>query len=101
VTPIFCRSAAHRKRKPPARVGERDAKPLHALGEDAPIRTKIIVCTEPSERRLDSGVRVMPVRRFLDELWGGRDRVAMSLLRASRPAEQGSSPQCLRAGPAV
>ena len=52
------------------RVSERDAKPLHALGEDAPIRTKIIVCSEPSERRLDSGVRVMPVRQFLEALWG-------------------------------
>jgi predicted AAA+ superfamily ATPase len=51
------------------RVGERDAKPLHALGEDAPIQTKIIVCTERSERRLDSGVLVMPVARFLEALW--------------------------------
>ena len=51
------------------RVGERDAKPLHALGEDAPIRTKIIVCSERSERRLDSGVLVMPVRHFLEALW--------------------------------
>lgn len=51
------------------RVGERDVKPLHSLGEDAPIRTKIIVCTEPSERRLDSGVLVMPVRQFLEALW--------------------------------
>lgn len=51
------------------RVSERDAKPLHALAEDAPIRTKIIVCTERSERRLDSGVRVLPIGRFLDELW--------------------------------
>jgi hypothetical protein len=52
------------------RVSERDAKPLHALGEDAPIRTKIIVCSEQPERRLESGVRVMPVRRFLEALWG-------------------------------
>jgi predicted AAA+ superfamily ATPase len=52
------------------RVSERDAKPLHALGEDAPIDSKIIVCFERSERRLDSGVRVMPVRRFLEQLWG-------------------------------
>jgi predicted AAA+ superfamily ATPase len=51
------------------RVGERDAKPLHALGEDAPIRTKIIVCSERSERRLDSGVLVMPVPQFLEALW--------------------------------
>ena len=52
------------------RVSERDAKPLHALGDDAPLETKIIVCSEPSERRLDSGVLVMPVRRFLEALWG-------------------------------
>jgi predicted AAA+ superfamily ATPase len=51
------------------RVSERDAKPLHALAEDAPLRTKIIVCTERSERRLESGVRVMPVPRFLEALW--------------------------------
>jgi hypothetical protein len=55
--------------KASGRVGERDAKPLHALGEDAPIRTKIIVCSERSERRLDSGVLVMPVARFLEALW--------------------------------
>jgi predicted AAA+ superfamily ATPase len=52
------------------RVSERDAKPLHALGDDAPLETKIVVCSEPSERRLDSGVLVMPVRRFLEALWG-------------------------------
>jgi predicted AAA+ superfamily ATPase len=51
------------------RVSERDAKPLQALAEDAPIRTRIIVCSEPSERRLDSGVLVMPVPRFLEALW--------------------------------
>jgi uncharacterized protein len=65
------------------RVSERDAKLLHALAEDAPIRTKIIVCSEPSERRLDSGVRVMPVPHFLEALWsdalvapGGREMPA-------------------------
>jgi predicted AAA+ superfamily ATPase len=55
--------------KASGRVSERDAKPLHALAEDAPIRTKIIVCSERSERRLDSGVLVMPVARFLEALW--------------------------------
>jgi uncharacterized protein len=55
--------------KASGQVSERDAKPLHALGEDAPIDTKIIVCFKGTERRLDSGVRVLPVRRFLEALW--------------------------------
>jgi hypothetical protein len=53
-----------------ASVSERDARSLLALAEDVPLKTKLIVCGEPSPRRLDCGVEVVPVTEFLDRLWG-------------------------------
>jgi predicted AAA+ superfamily ATPase len=50
-------------------VSERDARGLRALSEDVRLKRKIIVCTERAVRRLDSGVEVIPVRTFLEQLW--------------------------------
>ncbi len=51
------------------RVGERDARAMAALAEDVTLARRVIVCTERTRRRLDSGVEVVPVRQFLEELW--------------------------------
>lgn len=53
------------------RVSDRDARPLVALSEDVKVARKLIVCAERSRRRLASGVEVVPIKEFLEELWGG------------------------------
>jgi hypothetical protein len=53
----------------PQATGDRRGETLLLLFLDAPIQTKLIVCSERSEPRLDSGVLVMSVRRFLEALW--------------------------------
>ncbi len=51
------------------RTSDRDTRGLRALAEDVKLARKLVVCTESNRRRLDSGVEVVPVREFLDELW--------------------------------
>jgi len=53
------------------RVSERDTRGLRALAEDVPIARRIVVCTERERRTLESGVEVIPIADFLDELWSG------------------------------
>lgn len=50
-------------------MSERDTRGLRALSEDVRLKRKLIVCTERTVRRLDSGVEVLPVRAFLEQLW--------------------------------
>jgi uncharacterized protein len=52
-------------------VSERDAKGLHALAEELTLKRKIIIANERMERRLESGVEVIPVALFLEQLWSG------------------------------
>ena len=57
--------------KSTGRVRERDAAGLIALGEELPLRHRIIVAHEHERSRLDSGVEVIPVAEFLKALWQG------------------------------
>ena len=63
------RIAIEVKAKP--RVTTRDLNGLRALDEDLDLERKIVVCTEPRPRR-DEGVEIVPVDRFLEDLWSGR-----------------------------
>lgn len=54
-----------------ARVSRRDWKPMLALGEELPLRRRIVVCLESERRVTDDGVEIVPVVEFLDELWAG------------------------------
>ena len=51
------------------RVSPRDLKGLEALSQDASLKRRIVVSTEPRERTLDSGIVIMPVDVFLERLW--------------------------------
>lgn len=54
-----------------SRVSLRDYKGLRALAEDVPLERRLVVCHEPRRRRDDQGVEIVPVQRFLQELWDG------------------------------
>ena len=54
-----------------SRVSVRDYKSLLALAEEVPLDRKLVVCHEPRRRRDDQGVEIVPVQRFLQELWDG------------------------------
>ena len=41
------------------------------LAEEIPLERKLVVCHEPRPRRDDQGVEIVPVQRFLQELWDG------------------------------
>lgn len=58
--------------KATARVTPADAKGLTALSEETSLATRFIVCMETMARTTDDGVRVLPVRTFLSELWAGQ-----------------------------
>ncbi len=54
------------------RVAPADVRHLRALTEDVPsIERRVVVCTEPTRRRLEGDVEVLPVVEFLEELWSG------------------------------
>ena len=57
--------------KAKTRVSVRDYKGLLALAEEVPLERKLVVCHEPRPRRDDQGVEIVPVQRFLQELWDG------------------------------
>ena len=57
--------------KAKSRVSVRDYRGLLALAEEVPLRRKLVVCHEPRPRRDDHGVEILPVRVFLETLWGG------------------------------
>ncbi len=53
------------------RVDKRDLKALKAFSEKYAPRKTLVVCNETRERVQD-GIRIMPYRNFLNELWDGR-----------------------------
>lgn len=55
--------------KASSRVSPRDLRGLRALSEDLRLKKRIVVSTEPRTRTLDDGVVVMPVERFMQQLW--------------------------------
>lgn len=55
--------------KATGRVTGRDLRGLRALSEDMPLKTRIVVSTEPRERTTDEGIRILPVSAFLRRLW--------------------------------
>ena len=54
------------------RISPADTRDLLALSEETKLVRKIVVSTEPRERVTDEGVTVLPVRKFLEQLWEGR-----------------------------
>ena len=54
-----------------SRIDDRDLRSLLLFGETHAPRISILVSNEPEERVV-RGVRVMPWRRFFEELWDGR-----------------------------
>ena len=53
------------------RVSHRDLRGLLALAEETELKNKIIVASEPLERRTDEGVVVLPTEVFFRRLWEG------------------------------
>ncbi|MBI2892235.1 MAG: ATP-binding protein [Deltaproteobacteria bacterium] len=56
--------------KAKANVSMQDLKSLRALQEERLVTRALCVCLEPRPRKVDS-VQVLPVRDFLEALWGG------------------------------
>lgn len=55
-----------------AKVGTEHLHGLGAFAEDHPeVRRRIVVCNEPKRRKLSSGIEIVPVKTFLQELWKG------------------------------
>jgi predicted AAA+ superfamily ATPase len=54
-----------------ARVSPRDYRGLVALGEERNFARRMVVCRERRRRRTDDGIEIVPVERFLEELWQG------------------------------
>jgi predicted AAA+ superfamily ATPase len=57
--------------KASAHPSTRDLRGLHALGEDLPLRKKLVVCMADKPRLTEDEVEIVPVRLFLETLWGG------------------------------
>lgn len=53
------------------RVASSDIRSLSALAEDLTLKRKIVVSAESDYRKLDSGIEIMPIEKFLTELWSG------------------------------
>ena len=51
-------------------VTGRDLTGLRRIAEEAPLRRRIVVCTESAARVVD-GIEIVPVREFLHRLWSG------------------------------
>lgn len=64
--------------KSTSRVHDRHLIGLRALREDQPgVRRRLLVCQEPRRRVTGDGIEVLPLRRFLDQLWTGELFAAM------------------------
>ena len=50
----------------------KELKGLRAFKEENVVKDYIIVCRELFERRTDDGIRIMPWKLFLDELWNNK-----------------------------
>jgi uncharacterized protein len=57
--------------KASARVHPSDLKGLRALAEEGQFGNRILVCTEEAARTTEDGIRILPWRQFLRELWDG------------------------------
>jgi predicted AAA+ superfamily ATPase len=55
-------------------VAERDLRSLKALGEEATLRHKILVCSERAPRRIGD-IEILPIQSFLTRLWADEYRV--------------------------
>lgn len=55
--------------KASARVHPSDLKGLRALAEEGQFKNRILVCTEEAARTTEDGIRILPWRQFLRELW--------------------------------
>lgn len=53
------------------RVHDGDLRSLAALLEDGPVKRCVVVCLETEPRRVAKGIRILPWRLFLEQLWGG------------------------------
>ena len=53
-----------------SRVDRRELRPLRRFVDEYSPRSAIVVCNEASER-IQDGIRIVPWRKFLDELWSG------------------------------
>ncbi len=58
--------------KATARVRESDLTALRALNEEVTIARRVVVSQEALERQTSDGIRIMPVEKFLSELWDGK-----------------------------
>ncbi len=56
-------------------VTERDLRSLQLLGEEMPLRQKVVVSTERTSRRVRD-VEILPALTFLDRLWQGEFKAA-------------------------
>ncbi len=54
-----------------SRVDDRELRSLTLFSETHSPRLAVVVCNEPDER-LVRGIRILPWRRFFEELWSGR-----------------------------
>jgi predicted AAA+ superfamily ATPase len=52
-------------------VDNKDLRPLIVFREEYPTKKALMVCNEKEERVVDQ-VRILPWRRFLEDLWDGR-----------------------------
>lgn len=52
-------------------IHPRDERGIRALAEDIKLNRRIIVCRERLPRKTDSGIEVLPVEEFLNQLWAG------------------------------
>lgn len=50
-------------------VTKSDCKGIKMFSEEIPVKQKIIVCTEPLERRIEEDIIILPVQVFLKKLW--------------------------------
>ena len=58
--------------KATARASNHHTAGLRAIQEDHPqVGRRILVCMEPRRRVRQDGIEILPVRAFLDRLWGG------------------------------
>jgi len=54
------------------RVHESDLRGLRALRESHRVKRAVVVCLEKEARVLAGGIRILPWRVFLEELWSGK-----------------------------
>jgi uncharacterized protein len=51
-------------------VSKHDLRSLHALADEQTFKRLVCVCQEPRTRRIGD-VTILPVKRFVEQLWGG------------------------------